>query len=72
MAMLRVGLQLGALILSATLTVSAQNTITATQARDHVGERATVCGAVVSTHYAASTHGNPTFINLDKPYPNIE
>jgi hypothetical protein len=25
---------------------------------------------VVSTHYAARTRGNPTFINLDKPYPD--
>ena len=29
-----------------------------------------VCGEVASTHYAASTRGSPTFINLEKPYPN--
>jgi hypothetical protein len=32
--------------------------------------RATVCGSVVSTHYAPGTKGQPTFLNLDKPYPN--
>jgi micrococcal nuclease len=31
---------------------------------------ATVCGEVVSTHDAASTNGQPTCLNLDKPYPN--
>ena len=31
---------------------------------------ATVCGSVVRTRYAASTKGQPTFLNLDEPYPN--
>jgi hypothetical protein len=48
----------------------AQASISATEAKSHVGERATVCGEVASTHYAARSRGNPTFINLDKPYPN--
>jgi len=43
--------------------------ITAADAKNHVGERATVCGNVVSTHYAARSKGNPTFLNLDEPYP---
>jgi micrococcal nuclease len=30
---------------------------------------ATVCGKVVSTHYAASSRSRPTFLNLDEPYP---
>jgi DNA/RNA endonuclease YhcR with UshA esterase domain len=47
-----------------------ETTISAVQARDHVAEKATVCGQVVGTHYAASSRGQPTFINLDKPYPN--
>lgn len=47
-----------------------QTKIPATEAKKHVGERATVCGDVVSTHYAARTKGNPTFLNLDQPYPN--
>ena len=44
--------------------------ITAAEAKDHVGERATVCGQVVSTRYADRSKGQPTFLNLDKPYPN--
>jgi len=48
----------------------AQTSVSAAEAKSHVGERATVCGEVASTRYAARTRGNPTFINLDKPYPN--
>ena len=48
----------------------AQTSISAAEAKNHVGEKATVCGDVASTRYAASSRGNPTFINLDKPYPN--
>jgi DNA/RNA endonuclease YhcR with UshA esterase domain len=48
----------------------AQKKVTAAEAKDHIGETATVCGNVVSTRYAASTRGQPTFLNLDKPYPN--
>lgn len=49
---------------------AAATTLTAEQAKNHVGENATVCGVVASTHYAASSRGTPTFVNLDKPYPN--
>jgi hypothetical protein len=44
--------------------------LTSAEAKNHVGEKATVCGKVVSTHYAARTKGSPTFLNLDEPYPN--
>lgn len=43
--------------------------LTAAEAKNHVGENATVCGTVVSTHYSERTKGNPTFLNLDEPYP---
>jgi hypothetical protein len=49
--------------------VRAQHHLTASEARAHVGESATVCGEVVSTRFASSTKGRPTFLNLDKPYP---
>ena len=45
-------------------------TLNSAEAKNHIGERATVCGNVVSAHYAARTKGNPTFLNLDEPYPN--
>ena len=53
-----------------TQSVLAQKIVTASEAKDHVGEVATVCGDVASTHYASSTKGQPTFLNLDKPYPH--
>jgi hypothetical protein len=43
--------------------------LTTAEAKDHIGDRATVCGKVVSTHYAKSSKGEPTFLNLDEPYP---
>src|SRR5262244_3934534 len=43
--------------------------LTSAEAKNHIGERSTVCGNVVSAHYAARTKGNPTFLNLDEPYP---
>jgi len=39
------------------------------EAKDHVGEHATVCGTVASTRYAARSRGEPTFLNLDQAYP---
>jgi DNA/RNA endonuclease YhcR with UshA esterase domain len=44
--------------------------ITAAQAAQHVGEVQTVRGVVVSATYAARAKGQPTFLNLDKPFPN--
>ena len=44
--------------------------LTAEEASKHVGETATVCGTVASATYAARSRGQPTFLNLDKPYPN--
>jgi micrococcal nuclease len=44
-------------------------TLTAAQAKNHVGENATVCGAVASATFAARSKGQPAFLNLDKPHP---
>lgn len=44
--------------------------IPAAEAVRHVGERGTVCGEVASTRYAPTANGEPTFLNLDRPYPN--
>ena len=48
----------------------AQKKLTSAESKDHIGETATVCGNVVSTRYASSSKGQPTFLNLDKPYPS--
>lgn len=59
-----------AVALIAPLFASAQQShLTANDAKNHVGENQTVCGKVVSTRYAISSKGQPTFLNLDEPYP---
>jgi hypothetical protein len=45
-------------------------TIPASEASGHVGEMAKVCGHVASAAFFASAKGRPTFINLDRPYPD--
>jgi len=59
-----------AFALWATSAVLAQKTFTATEAKAHIGEQATVCGKVVSTRWAESSRGSPTFLNFDQPYPD--
>lgn len=44
--------------------------INTTQARDFIGKDACVCGKVVSTKYNENGKTNPTYINLDKKYPD--
>jgi micrococcal nuclease len=48
----------------------AQDTITPEDAAKFIGQQKTVCSMVASAHFAAKSKGQPTFINLDKPYPN--
>lgn len=48
----------------------ARESITAGEAAKHVGEMATVCGTVASAKYVAGSKGQPTFLNLDKAYPD--
>jgi hypothetical protein len=43
--------------------------VTAAEAKDHIGERTIVCGKVVSANYSSRSKGQPTFLNLDEPYP---
>jgi hypothetical protein len=42
-------------------------TISATEASQHVGERVTVCGRVAGRYTASTSPGTPTFVNLEKP-----
>src|SRR5262249_34165807 len=49
---------------------ASDKTLPATEAKNHIGENATVCGIVASTHYAGESRRSPTFVNLDKAYPN--
>ena len=46
-----------ALVLLAVAPALSQKTLTASEAKDHIGEQATVCGKVVSTGYAGNSPG---------------
>jgi DNA/RNA endonuclease YhcR with UshA esterase domain len=48
----------------------AQGRLSPEEAQDHIGESQTVCGMVASTNFAASSKGQPTFLNLNRSYPN--
>lgn len=42
------------------------------EAKDHIGDRATVCGPVAGTKYGATSRGKPTWLNIGKDYPSSE
>jgi len=44
--------------------------VSAVEAGEFVGEQAVVCGDVVNAVFARDTRGQPTFLNLDRPFPN--
>jgi micrococcal nuclease len=48
----------------------AEKRLSPAEAKEHVGEHATVCGLVASSRYAQGTRGQPTFLNFDNPYQN--
>ena len=56
----------------AATALAQEKTLTAAEAKQHVGATATVCGKVMSARYASSSRGQPTFLNLDKAYPKQE
>lgn len=55
-------------LLTANLVFSA-DTISPEDAISHIGQQGTVCGNVASTHFSSRSKGQPTFINLNRPYP---
>jgi len=40
------------------------------QAYEYVGGRTTIEGPIVGTSYASDSRGQPTFLNIGKPYPD--
>jgi DNA/RNA endonuclease YhcR with UshA esterase domain len=44
--------------------------MTPAAAKQSVGKDATVCGTVKSTRYAEASNRKPTFLNLDKAFPD--
>ena len=65
---MRKTIALFALLLSCITAVA--STLSTSDAAKHVGENATVCGVVVGVNTATRSNGSPTFVNLDKAYPN--
>jgi hypothetical protein len=53
-------------LVSAVAVLSEAGSIAAEEAGKHIGETNTVCGKVVSAHFAEREKGAPTFLNLDK------
>jgi hypothetical protein len=49
---------------------NAQEKISPEDALKYVGQSKAVCGVVASTFYAYASTGEPTYLNLNKPYPN--
>ena len=61
------------LVLSILLTAGtafSADTVTPEDAINYIGKQATVCGKVASTKFSTRSRRQPTFINLNKPYPN--
>jgi hypothetical protein len=60
--------------LSASVAQNAQSSrVSPAEAKNHVGEIATVCGKVVDTKvnkYGVGGHGIPVMLDLDQPEPN--
>ncbi len=44
--------------------------VASSAARFSVGKTVTICGVVSGASYQGSVNGRPTFINLDRPFPN--
>jgi DNA/RNA endonuclease YhcR with UshA esterase domain len=57
------------ILLTASVVFSA-NTITPEDAINHIGQQATVCGNVASAKYSTRSNRQPTFLNLNRPYPH--
>jgi len=57
------------LLLIPKLSYAQDGHISPEEARKFINQFKTVCGLVVSTAYASSSKGSPTFLNLNKPYP---
>jgi hypothetical protein len=63
-------LNLISLVILTAGTLAITQTLTTSEAANHIGEKETVCGQIVGEHTASNSQGSPTFINLDKPYPH--
>ncbi len=58
------------LLAAASRTHAQTDFITAAQAKNHIGQKATVCGRIVGIHFVSSGKGQPTFMHMDEQYPD--
>lgn len=58
------------LLLLGTVSIAQEQSISASDAQKFVGEKKNVCGMVASATYVIRTKGQPTFLNLDQPFPH--
>lgn len=58
------------LLIVGSISIAEEQFINPTDAEKYLGKEKTVCGVVVSATYASGTQGQPTFLYLDRPYPN--
>lgn len=66
----RLGALVGIGLVAASVTIfGREQKLTSREAKYHVGQPATVCGRVASGRHTRA-RGNPTFLDLDKAYPN--
>jgi hypothetical protein len=72
MTMYSLKTSIAATVLTASAVVVHAESLSPEEAVKHVGSNATVCGLVSSATYATRLSGEPTFINLGKPYPDQE
>ncbi|AXJ00253.1 hypothetical protein CYPRO_0976 [Cyclonatronum proteinivorum] len=67
-------LMIGSLIFSRVIRPDASQlpavTLDYTQAADHIGQRAQVCGEVAQARLAQEIGGSPVFLNFGAPHPN--
>ena len=61
-----------AAVLASSAVTWAAESLSPAEAIRHVGATATVCGPVASARYATHAKGQPTFLNLGKPFPDQE
>jgi hypothetical protein len=47
-----------------------EGTVDAHEATEYIGKVMVVCGVVASSDYREDIGGQPTFLNLDRPYPD--
>jgi hypothetical protein len=63
-------LKISYLVVLAVGTLAKAQTLSTAEAVTHIGEKKTVCGEIAGFYTATNSHGSPTFINLNKPYPH--